>query len=35
MVQALLKKEGYETHIEPIGRILDPEEKTLVIYPTA
>jgi selenide,water dikinase len=35
MVQALLKKEGYETHIEPIGRILDPEEKTLAIYPTA
>jgi selenide,water dikinase len=34
-VQALLKKEGYEAHTEPIGRILNLEEKTLVIYPTA
>ena len=34
-VQELLKKEGYEAHVEPIGRIVEAEEKTLIIYPTA
>ncbi|MFM7645416.1 MAG: selenide, water dikinase SelD [Sphingomonadales bacterium] len=32
-VQELLKVKGYGIHLEPIGKIITQEEKTLIIYP--
>ncbi|MFM8709686.1 MAG: hypothetical protein ACKOC7_00290, partial [Sphingomonadales bacterium] len=32
-VQELLKEKGYSTHLEPIGKIITQEEKTLIVYP--
>lgn len=32
-VQQLLREQGYAAHIEPIGKIIAQEEKTLIIHP--
>ena len=32
-VQSLLTAHGYGAHTEPIGKIIAPEEKTLIVYP--
>ncbi|MFM8710902.1 MAG: selenide, water dikinase SelD [Sphingomonadales bacterium] len=32
-VQELFKEQGYGAQIEPIGKIIDQEEKTLIVYP--